>query len=195
MTKAPTKAALAEALGISASMVSRLCKRGMPADDVEGALQWRAENIDMVRRKGHRFDEYFGHKPPAGRALRPRRPPLAAVKTKDPAGDAAVRAASRLFEISAALLEADKFELIRGDLQAAMLNVPVPRRHEVLLDSDVMDELLGEEWLSLSEGATTKGEGRGQRMSDVEADAMGRFWYAVACDDDAEYAKVMSEWK
>lgn len=50
------KAELAQALGISASMVSRLAKRGMPVDCVDRAKRWRNRHIEPGRIKGVRFD-------------------------------------------------------------------------------------------------------------------------------------------
>lgn len=50
------KADLAQALGISASMVSRLSKRGMPTDCVERAQRWRKRHIETGRMKGVRYD-------------------------------------------------------------------------------------------------------------------------------------------
>lgn len=47
---------LAHALGISASMVSRLSRRGMPTDCVERAKRWRKRHIEPGRIKGVRFD-------------------------------------------------------------------------------------------------------------------------------------------
>lgn len=47
---------LAQALGISASMVSRLSRRGMPTDCVERAKRWRKRHIEPGRIKGVRFD-------------------------------------------------------------------------------------------------------------------------------------------
>lgn len=45
---------LASALGISAEMVRRLAKRGMPTDSAEGAKRWRAQNLDLLRTKQYR---------------------------------------------------------------------------------------------------------------------------------------------
>lgn len=46
---------LALALGISASMVSRLAKRGMPTDNVERAQRWRKRHLEPGRRKDVRM--------------------------------------------------------------------------------------------------------------------------------------------
>lgn len=50
------KSDLAQALGISASMVSRLSKRGMPVDCVERAKRWRKRHIEPGRIKDTRYD-------------------------------------------------------------------------------------------------------------------------------------------
>lgn len=47
---------LAEQLGISAAMVSKLVKRGMPTDSVERARRWRRRHLEPGRVKGVRFD-------------------------------------------------------------------------------------------------------------------------------------------
>ena len=46
---------LAEALGLSRSMVSRLHKRGMPRDTVEAAQHWRSIHLEAARLKGTRM--------------------------------------------------------------------------------------------------------------------------------------------
>jgi hypothetical protein len=50
-----TKTELAAALGVSASMVSRLAKRGMPVDTVERAQRWRRRHLEPGRVKGVRM--------------------------------------------------------------------------------------------------------------------------------------------
>lgn len=47
---------LAEQLGISGSMVSRLAKRGMPTDSLERAQRWRKRHLEPGRVKGQRFE-------------------------------------------------------------------------------------------------------------------------------------------
>ncbi len=58
-TRAPggmLKKELAQALGISGSMVSRLAKRGMPTDSVARAERWRRRHLEPGRVKGQRLD-------------------------------------------------------------------------------------------------------------------------------------------
>jgi hypothetical protein len=50
------KKELAEQLGISPSMVSRLAKRGMPSDSLERAERWRRRHLEPGRMVGSRFD-------------------------------------------------------------------------------------------------------------------------------------------
>lgn len=47
---------LAEGLGISQAMVSRLIKRGMPDDSIDRARRWRNRNMQRGRMKGVRLD-------------------------------------------------------------------------------------------------------------------------------------------
>lgn len=51
-----TQKELAELLGISGAMVSRLVKRGMPTESVERAQRWRRRHLEPGRVKGSRFD-------------------------------------------------------------------------------------------------------------------------------------------
>lgn len=51
---------LAEQLGISGSMVSRLAKRGMPTDSLERAQRWRKRHLEPGRVKGQRFEPGTG---------------------------------------------------------------------------------------------------------------------------------------
>lgn len=60
---------LATALGISAAMVSKLAKRGMPTDTLERAQRWRRRHLEPGRVKGMRFGTAAPAPPPA----RPRR--------------------------------------------------------------------------------------------------------------------------
>lgn len=50
------KKELAQLLGISAPMVTKLSKRGMPTDTVERAARWRKRHLEPGRIKGVRFD-------------------------------------------------------------------------------------------------------------------------------------------
>lgn len=51
-----TRKELAELLGISGAMVSKLAKRGMPTDSLERAQRWRKRHLEPGRVKGMRLD-------------------------------------------------------------------------------------------------------------------------------------------
>lgn len=51
-----TKKELARLLGVSASIVSRHAKNGMPTDSLERAQKWRKKHLESARVKGARFD-------------------------------------------------------------------------------------------------------------------------------------------
>ena len=58
-----TKKELAEALGISGSMVSRLAKQGMPVSSVAAARAWRELHLETARMKGFRADTPYTPQP------------------------------------------------------------------------------------------------------------------------------------
>jgi predicted transcriptional regulator len=49
-----TKKELARLLGVSASIVSRHAKAGMPTDTIERAQKWRKRHLEPARVKGAR---------------------------------------------------------------------------------------------------------------------------------------------
>lgn len=66
------KKELAELIGVSPSMVSRLAKRGMPTDSLERAVRWRKRHLETGRTVDNKFDP---DKPqPQGRE--PKAPPI-----------------------------------------------------------------------------------------------------------------------
>ena len=58
------KKELAAALGISAAMVTKLARRGMPTDTPERAERWRRRHLEPGRIKGVRADTRPGGPPP-----------------------------------------------------------------------------------------------------------------------------------
>ena len=62
------KKELAEQLGISGAMVSKLAKRGMPTDTLERAQRWRRRHLEPGRVKGQRMGK--AAPPPARQASR-----------------------------------------------------------------------------------------------------------------------------
>ncbi|QEA13777.1 helix-turn-helix domain-containing protein [Comamonas flocculans] len=105
------KKELAELLGISASMVSRLAKRGMPTDTIERATRWRNRHLEPSRVKGNRPDQKAA---PAQGAPRP-------IATRKDAPGAGIDPAA----LRAALELAGRF--MAGHLSAD----PMQRQHEL----------------------------------------------------------------
>lgn len=103
---------LAAALGISASMVSRLTKQGMPTDSAAAAQAWRAAHLDparVVRAQGQPN-------------------PLALVQQAEGA-----------MAVARAVLDAGAdFGMIAPAVRAALKTVPAEHRHLVGLDLPVM---------------------------------------------------------
>jgi transcriptional regulator with XRE-family HTH domain len=55
MAKKLTQTALAQALGLSQAMVSKLKAMGMPVTSVEAAQAWRSKNLDPSYTKFNRM--------------------------------------------------------------------------------------------------------------------------------------------
>lgn len=66
------KKELAELIGVSPSMISRLAKRGMPTDSLERALRWRKRHLEPGRTVGNRFDP----SKPQPQGQEPKAPPI-----------------------------------------------------------------------------------------------------------------------
>ncbi|WP_374258318.1 hypothetical protein [Aquabacterium sp.] len=60
---------LAEQLGITPAMVSKLAKRGMPTDSVERASRWRKRHLEPGRVKGSKYGTEAKPEAPAARPL------------------------------------------------------------------------------------------------------------------------------
>ena len=53
---------LAQHLGISRQMASRLKARGMPCNSLDAAIEWRHKHLDLLQTKGWRIDGNKGIK-------------------------------------------------------------------------------------------------------------------------------------
>ena len=82
-----TKKELAEALGISGSMVSRLAKQGMPFSSVAAARAWRELHLETARMKGFRADTPYTPQPPVAAAAKANSARLAALRSLVRASD------------------------------------------------------------------------------------------------------------
>lgn len=154
---------LAEGLGVSAAMVSKLAARGMPTDSLGAARAWRDRNLEQARRKEFR-------------AKLPQRKPAAA-GGMDP-GEAALQHAEAIGRVAARMLAAGSFGEIRVELQAAMAAVPQPIRHRLQLDEPLWSELVREVHDELE--AEKPAGGASVSLSDSDVVFMGDFWYSVA---------------
>lgn len=114
---------LAAALGISAAMVSKLKKRGMPTASVEAATKWRRRHLEPARTKGMRAGTQSGHVSN----------PLA------PSG--LIGAVLEIGLLAADAIERGAFESIAPALRAAMAQVPPSARPDVRLPLEVWDAL------------------------------------------------------
>ncbi|WP_298829372.1 hypothetical protein [uncultured Piscinibacter sp.] len=164
------KKELAKALGISPAMVRKLELRGMPTHDADLAKTWREANLDYTRL-------------PSGlMKLHDRRAARAALlKSTDPR----VEKVQRLAKMAESLLRNGQFELIEPDLRAAMRAVPGELRPSVLMDMKVFDALVGD-CIDLSDPESTA------KHTAAQMEIIGRFWYAVAAGDDAEYSETIN---
>lgn len=191
------KQELADALNISAPMVSRLARRGMPTDSIASARRWREQNLEFSRRKEHRMPSV------------PRRPARAEreAELERQAADAALVTVEVLGRLANRALEAGEFDSVAPDLRAALARVPEAHRDRVrLAGTDA-------EWLELTGQPARTDEPaapgdvamplrvwgalvgdvlrhlRAQpdfepcELTDEQVDDAARFWYEVACGE------------
>lgn len=124
------KKELAEALGISAAMVSKLAKRGMPTDSVERAQRWRRRHLEPGRVKGVRYE-------------RTRQPALDPVQQVEALGRAAL----------------GDFKTHEAALRAALRAMPEDRADEIRLPESVWAALYGPEFMRLMEASEAADDG------------------------------------
>jgi hypothetical protein len=171
-----TRQDLARQLGISASMVSRLAKRGMPTDSLERAEKWRRRHLEPGRIKGMRADTMSTA---AG---------LADVSKASPrAGDATSAASLQLVRelglLAHEALDRQAFDLVAPRLRKAMAAVPHHERERVELSLEVWDALT-------VDAVPLGGSGPATPCSDLPDDFMGTFWYQIALADLSDASLV-----
>lgn len=178
---------LAKQLDISAAMVSKLAKRGMPTHDVQAARRWRDRHLEPARRKDARID---GQRNADWRGRRHRE----AASAHDRAA-----AVARAESLAAAVRESMEAGQDPGpmlpELRAALRGVPHEARPQVAMDRGVWDALTVDVRRTLDRqeaeaadngGADVGGDasgGEAEDMSDDEAAEVGAFWYAVAAGE------------
>jgi hypothetical protein len=178
---------LALQLGISASMVSRLAKRGMPTDSVDRADKWRRRHLEPGRIKGVRMDSITpakrapldsGHvsNACARQVHAPEMPVALALQRVRDLGLIAYRA-----------IVDGNYRAVEPILRDAMRAVPPGARHLVQMPLEVWDALTAS--IPLNEGgqvSAAEGEPGDHGGEDLDDDVMGRFWYQIALDEPDE---------
>lgn len=125
------KKELADALGISGAMVSKLAKRGMPTDSLERAQRWRKRHLEPGRVKGQRMGTTAPPdvKPQASRPAAP--------------SDEAMRANHLMGAAASILSEGGDVTAMLPAIRAALRAVPEASRDDVRLHVDTMKLLIG----------------------------------------------------
>lgn len=167
------KKELAQLLGISGSMVSKLAKSGMPTDTLERAQRWRKRHLDPGRMKGARFD-------PDKILPTVIRPRPTALKPSE----VVVRAIAMLNIAAVANEAGQSIAPLVPTLRAALRAVPKPKRKNVgPLPLEVMNILVADVFAVCVGPDAEATAGEAASMSDTEVEAMGEFWYQVAAGE------------
>ncbi len=161
----PTMAEIGRALSLSRQAVSRAAKAGMPVHSIEAAHAWRRQHLDPARRKRGAYDD----------ELRVRALIARAEELGELAGEALARGSEAAF---AALVP---------PLREAMRAVPLAGRGRVRLSFEAMNRLV-EPVMSQIRACEAEDAAAGLvqpagPMSAEDAEAMGAWWYAVACGE------------
>lgn len=176
---------IAEGLGISAAMVSKLKKRGMPVTSVAAAEKWRRRHLEPARTKGLRAGTTRAAPPQAARFV-----PATAPGPVDP--EAVVKSLALVRELGLLAMDAierDTFETFALTLRQAMAQVPAFARPQVALPEQVWDALTA---CIPMEPAAAVG-GRHAAGDDLPEEFMGVFWYQIALGDLADQHLVLGE--
>jgi hypothetical protein len=161
---------IAAGLGISAAMVTKLKKRGMPVSSVEAADRWRKKHLQFARTKGTR----------AGSGSTDARQPSRAaagggyVSTSpvDLTSAAALARVRSLALLARDALAGNSFEVVAPILRQALQAVPAHARQHVTMPLEV--------WDKLTEAVPGGGAGPTPGANDFSDEFMGVFWYQVA---------------
>ena len=147
-----TQKALGKLLGLSPAAITKLRRQGMPVDSVEAARAWRLMHVRPYM--------YMNSNPVHN-------------------CHAELAALEALWPVARSAISAGRFDLIGPALRAAMHAVPKPARHLALVDCEVM-EVLCAEFIAAAVAAVPLAPEDNRGLTDDEAGAMGRVWYAVA---------------
>lgn len=157
---------LAQALGISQPMVSRLVRRGMP-EDVDGARRWRTDHLNIAQRKESR--SCLASPPPPSRA--------------PDDGAEALADAQRMVDLAVELLPLGKWPAVVVDLRLALRRVPIRNRGSLLLPMALWRELLADVIEFLGVPPSQFGEQENSAMTDDDAEYAGAFFYTAAAGE------------
>lgn len=164
---------LAKLLGISASMVSRLVKKGMPTDSVERAQRWRKRHLEPGRIKGARFD------PTAAAEAVPRHDP-AAILHELAAGADLLLLGATAFDDAPGVAEAV------APLRTALRQLPDDARPRLSLRCwlALLDWVLNEaaEVRNSSDQDAVLSPDEFARRVGAQIPTSGRHWLDLACD-------------
>jgi hypothetical protein len=174
MVRKLLKKDLATQLGISASLVSRRARRGMPTHNADLARAWSDANLVPTLRKEIRQPTY--HQAPA------------ATYTD------ALALVTALSELAA-----HDFPRHADALRAAMRNIPHSHRARVLISEEVWDLLTNAAFKALSPekfeaaGASTEPDDDTEESTE-DAEYVGRFLYGLACGELLVDGRTSAEW-
>lgn len=156
------KKTLAQGLGISPSMVSRLAKQGMPTHSLEAAQAWRHENLSPARTVNMRAD-----------------------MPDPPKQHAAVKTAEQAMTVARGVLDlGGDFAAIEPVARAALRAVPEHLRHLVGLDLEVMKVLCAPLLAACRECESSESsEPRGAQHNDADDEEPGRTLYRFAAGE------------
>jgi hypothetical protein len=175
---------LAAGLGISAAMVTKLKKRGMPTDSVEAAAKWRRRHLEPARTKGMRMELPRvidrGAKAPAasgGHVSNSAAPDLV-----DARAAMALRQAHELGLLADDAIRRGTFPTVAPMLRQAMARVPVAARAHIALSMEVWDALTAEPTDAAGSDSADGDEG------DLPDEFMETFWQQIALGEYTDMA-------
>jgi hypothetical protein len=152
------KTRLAAELGISQAMVTKLAKRGMPADDADAARRWRTAHL-------------------SGSRMRP---------DPGPSADTLLQRAQTLADLAAAALERHQLGLVANDLRLAMHLVPASHRGRLVQSFALWSALIGAHALAVLNAVRAEEPLQTSAATAERDDAMldmGEVCYALACGE------------
>ncbi len=176
---------LAVLIGISAGMLSRLAKRGMPIDSYERAVRWRKRHLEPGRIKGVRMDsvEVTGSAPAPSSAV------ICAVEARldelnaDPNFDWRKDGLELRICASLGLLAVLDFERHAPTLRILMRMIPRKDRLRLELPADVYQRLHGVDFLAAITSGCVEGAALVVDPDDEPDDAAMLLMFQVACGE------------